>query len=125
MKSPNRLPGGRRVEMTALNWAVTPEKILAVTNKIRSMTDPKKIVIFGSAATEKKNPRDLDILVVARGQVENPRRESIRIRRFLRDILMPMDIIVVSEKRLGDLASRPGLIYGEALRNGKVVYESG
>ena len=28
-------------------------------------------------------------------------------------------------RTIGDLASRPGLIYGEALRNGKVVYESG
>ena len=111
--------------MTALNWTVTPEKISAVTDIIRAMEDPKKIVNFGSAATNKKHPRDLDILVVARGKVENPRRESIRTRRFLRNILMPMDIIVVSEKRLGDLASRPGLIYGEALRDGEVVYASG
>lgn len=89
------------------------------------MADAKKIIIFGSAADQRKPfPHDLDILVVAQGEVDNPRRESVRIRRLLKDILMPMDIVVVSENRLADLASHPGLIYGEALRKGKVVYES-
>ena len=111
--------------MNALSWSITPEKIAVVIRKIRLLVDPKQIIIFGSAATMKKTPRDLDILIVVRKKIDNPRRESVRIRRFLRDILMPMDIIVVSEDNIDELASQPGLIYGEALRKGKVVYESG
>jgi hypothetical protein len=38
--------------------------------------------------------------------------------------MMPMDILVVSESKLTALADAPGLIYREALRTGKVVYES-
>lgn len=37
---------------------------------------------------------------------------------------MPMDILVVPEAIFEDLANVPGLIYREALRSGKVVYES-
>ena len=36
---------------------------------------------------------------------------------------MPMDILVVGEQWLNELAEVPGLIYREALRTGKVVYE--
>jgi len=35
-----------------------------------------------------------------------------------------MDILVISEKRLKELGEQPGLVYREALRAGKVVYES-
>jgi hypothetical protein len=36
---------------------------------------------------------------------------------------MPMDILVISESRLKELADAPGIIYREALREGKVVYD--
>jgi hypothetical protein len=35
-----------------------------------------------------------------------------------------MDILVVSENELRELAAVPGLIYREAIKNGRVVYES-
>jgi hypothetical protein len=34
-----------------------------------------------------------------------------------------MDILVVAESRLSELADTPGLIYREALREGKIVYD--
>ncbi len=37
---------------------------------------------------------------------------------------MPMDILVISERRLRQLADQPGLVYREALKNGQVVYEA-
>ena len=37
---------------------------------------------------------------------------------------MSMDILVVPESELEELASMPGLIYREAIKHGKVVYES-
>ncbi len=36
---------------------------------------------------------------------------------------MPMDILVIPEKRLEKLADTPGLVYREAVQHGKVVYE--
>jgi hypothetical protein len=43
-------------------------------------------------------------------------------RRALRGISMPMDILVIPEKRLQELADQPGLVYREAVRHGQVVY---
>lgn len=80
--------------------------------------------LFGSYVTGKMNANsDLDVLVVE-SEVENPRKESVRIRRALKGVLMPMDILVVQENELEEMADTPGLVYREALRNGKVVYES-
>jgi predicted nucleotidyltransferase len=83
------------------------------------------VILFGSAVRgETDIHSDLDVLVVTGDEIESPRRESVRIRRALRAILMPMDILVVPESQLRELADQPGLIYREALRHGKVVYEA-
>jgi hypothetical protein len=66
---------------------------------------------------------DLDILVVTGDDIENPRKESVRIRRALKGIVMSMDILVVPESKLEELTNMPGLIYREAMRDGEVVYE--
>ena len=109
----------------SVKWAVTQEKVNTVQEKIVEFCKPSKLILFGSFVTGKININsDLDILVVTKDEVENPRKESVRIRRALKGILMPMDILVVGEKRLEELANVPGLIYREALNTGMVVYES-
>jgi predicted nucleotidyltransferase len=76
------------------------------------------------ARGEQTDSSDLDILVVTGDEVSNPRGESVRIRRELKDIDMSMDILVVTERVLKELADAPGLIYREILREGETVYES-
>jgi predicted nucleotidyltransferase len=106
-------------------WAVTSEKVEAAINRIVEFSRPKKIILFGSYVQRTMCVNsDLDILVVTKDEPENPRKESVRIRRALRGIFMPIDILVVSEDRLNQLGDTPGLIYREALRTGEVVYES-
>jgi predicted nucleotidyltransferase len=106
-------------------WAITPEKIEAAIRRIVRTAQPRKIIIFGSAARgEARLHSDLDILVVTKDGGEDSRKESVRIRRALRGISMPMDILVVPEKRLRQLAQRPGLVYREAIRRGRVVYDA-
>ena len=61
---------------------------------------------------------------MAGDEVESLRRESIRLRNSVSDINMPMDILVVSYSRFEALREKLGLIYREADRYGKVVYES-
>lgn len=110
--------------MTPL-WAITPEKIKEAVKKIVDFEQPKRVILFGSAARGDTNINsDVDFLVVTRDEVESPRKESVRIRRALRGLSMPMDILVISEERLKELGNRPGLVYREALRGGKVVYEA-
>ena len=110
--------------MTPL-WAITPEKIKGAVQKIVDFEQPKRVILFGSAASgTTHSDSDVDFLVVTKNEVESPRKESVRIRQALQDFLMPMDILVISDKRLKELGDQPGLIYRAALRTGKVVYES-
>ncbi len=110
--------------MTNVPWAVTPDKIKTAVQKIVAFEQPRRVILFGSAARGDTNIHsDVDILVVTKDEVESPRKESVRIRQALRGLSMPMDILVISEDRLKKLADQPGLIYQEALRTGKVVYE--
>lgn len=107
-----------------VSWAITQE-IDAALSRIVAVAKPRRVILFGSVVRgEAGVDSDLDVLVVTEGDVESPLRESARIRRELREISMPMDIIVISEARLKELSDRPGLIYREILRSGKVVYVS-
>lgn len=110
---------------TAKAWEVTPEKVEAAVRKIIEVARPAKLILFGSYAKNKTDiSSDVDFLIVTGDEVENTRKESVRIRRALRGIGMPMDILVVPERKWLELKDKPGLIYREALKNGKVIYES-
>ena len=108
----------------SVSWEVTPQKVQAAVEKIVAAAQPRQIILFGSYVKGRMHrDSDLDVLVVAESVVENPRRESVRIRRALKGVGMSIDILVVSESRLRELADTPGLIYREALREGQVVYD--
>jgi predicted nucleotidyltransferase len=106
------------------DWAVTNEKVEQVIRKIIEIGKPRKIILFGSFVKGTMTAHsDLDVLVVTGNDISNPRTESVRIRRALRDISMPMDILVVPEERWMQLKDQPGLIYRQAMREGRIVYD--
>ncbi len=106
-------------------WEVTPEKVENAIKRIVEVSRPRKLILFGSYVSGNMDLNsDLDILVVTGDEIESPRKESVRIRRALKGIMMSMDIVVVQENKLEELTNVPGLIYREAIRNGKVVYET-
>ena len=110
--------------MNAL-WSITSEKVKTVIQKIVEISQPRKLVLFGSYVQGNMHLNsDLDVLVVTGDEIKSPRKESVRIRRALKGILMSMDILVVPESQLKKLVDVPGLIYRDAIRNGEVVYES-
>jgi uncharacterized protein len=106
-------------------WQITPEKVQMVVQRLIEVANPKKIILFGSYVRgDATRDSDLDVMVVMSHEVESPRRESVRLRNSLSDINMPMDIVVVPFSRFEALREKLGLIYREADRHGKVVYES-
>lgn len=106
-------------------WAVTPAKVEQAIRTIVETSHPRKVVLFGSYVQGRMHrDSDLDVLVVMAEEIVSPRKESVRIRRALKGIRMPMDILVVSERALAGIEDAPGLIYREALREGEVAYES-
>jgi predicted nucleotidyltransferase len=81
---------------TEYGWEVTSEKVDRVVQKIVKIGMPRKIILFGSYVKGTITPNsDLDVLVITGDDTENPRKESVRIRRALRGISMPIDIIAI------------------------------
>lgn len=96
-----------------------------ITRRILEVSDPEKIILFGSHATGNFGPEsDLDLCVVMK-EVKSSRAESIRLKRRLRGLLVPVDILVVTSEQLERYRATPGLIYRSLLEEGKVIYERG
>jgi predicted nucleotidyltransferase len=94
-----------------------------ITRRILAVSDPEKIILFGSYARgDNTTDSDLDLLVVMK-YVESPRSESIRLRRALRGLLVPVDVIVVTTEQMDRYGNTAGLIYQSAQAEGKLVYE--
>lgn len=111
--------------MVRSSWEVTAEKVASAVQKIVEICHPVKVILFGSYVRgETDLNSDLDILVITSDEIDNPRKESVRIRRALRGISMPMDILVVPNSRWEMTKDMPGLVYREALTKGQVAYES-
>lgn len=93
-----------------------------ITRRIVTAADPVKVILFGSRARGTAHPgSDLDLLVIERDPVST-RQEAIRLRRLLRDLDVPVDIIVVGQafaERYGDI---PGSVLYPALQEGTILY---
>lgn len=99
------------------------ELLEEITRRILAVSAPEQIILFGSYARGESGPdSDLDLLVIEKG-VEAPRRESVRLRRALRGLLVPIDVIVATPQQIRRHRDAIGLIYGPALREGRVLYE--
>lgn len=94
-----------------------------IIRRILAVSTPEQIILFGSYARGEPTPdSDLDLLVVER-DVEAPRQASVRLRRALRGLLVPIDIVVATPEQIRRYRDAIGLIYGPAIREGRVLYE--
>jgi predicted nucleotidyltransferase len=94
-----------------------------ITRRIVSTSHPEQVILFGSYARGDHHPdSDLDLLVIMK-HVGSPRSESNRLRRALRGLLVPVDVIVATTEQLDRYRNTIGFIYQTALDEGKVVYD--
>ncbi|HMQ54495.1 MAG TPA: nucleotidyltransferase domain-containing protein [Anaerolineae bacterium] len=99
------------------------ELFAEIVRRILVISDPEQIILFGSHARAESGPdSDVDLLVIEAG-IAAPRQESVRIRRALRGLLVPIDVIVATPRQIDQHRNDLGLIYSTALREGKVLYE--
>ncbi len=104
--------------MTAVSKA-TQEEIVA--RVFRAIT-PSKIFMFGSAASDEMGPdSDIDLLIITRA-AENPRVLSTQIRRQLRGLPFPFDVVVSSQEQYDRFKDVVGSIFYTALKHGRVLY---
>jgi predicted nucleotidyltransferase len=112
-------------DQPASDWTPSESKVAEALNRLVEAARPRKVFLFGSYVRNEAGPdSDLDILVVAPDEVTDPRKESVRLRRVLRGIHMPVDIVVVPESVFNTHRNTPGLIYREVEQTGRLVYDN-
>ncbi|MBI4291512.1 MAG: nucleotidyltransferase domain-containing protein [Betaproteobacteria bacterium] len=101
---------------------VTSDKIEAAIRLLSEAAEPARIVLFGSYARGNAGEdSDLDLLVIEQ-HVEDRAKEMVRLRRLLRPLRIPADILVYSAEEVARWGDQPGSVLYWALREGKVVH---
>ncbi len=101
------------------------DKIVSqVVEKILKVVEPQRIILFGSAATSTMTrDSDIDLLVIERG-FANEREESIRLRKALSDMDIPVDVFAMTSERFEETKEVIGGLAYPANKYGKVIYEA-
>lgn len=80
-------------------------------------------MLFGSHANGTADEgSDFDYLVIE-PEVQNRPREMVRLRRALRSLPVPVDVLVYSRAEVERWRHEPGTALYWAMREGKVVHE--
>ena len=104
------------------------DEIMLFVNLVAEVTDPDKIILFGSYAYGQPTDRsDLDLLVIKNGKDFTFDEESglaiaVYKERRRRKIKTNYDVFFQTEKQAYECAANGGS-FVDALRKGKVVYE--
>lgn len=100
------------------------ETLDEITERVVSVADPKRVLIFGSCMTGEVNTdSDMDILVIVKGPIHR-RKLAQKIYRNLHGIRIPVDVIVATEHDIEQYGDKVGSILRPALFQGKVIYEA-
>lgn len=92
-------------------------------SKIVSIGDAEKIILFGSYAYGKPTTdSDIDLMVVMETN-ERPHKRSVALRKTLKDLDIPKDIIVKTPDEFNRFKDIVGTIVYTAAHRGRVLYE--
>ncbi len=98
------------------------EKLDDLVARILNAAHPTKIILFGSAARgEARAHSDIDVLVIVPGG-SHRRATAQTIYRHLLGFGLPVDVVVATQEDLEKYSASPGLVYREALSEGRELY---
>ena len=108
-----------RSDSGAINLSKTAEAI----NKIIKEFNPEKIILFGSYAYGKPTmDSDIDLMIVMDTD-EKPHKRAVLIRKALKDIGIPKDIIVKTPQEFERFKDIVGTVIYPVAHKGKLLYE--
>jgi predicted nucleotidyltransferase len=109
---------------TKAKTSIDGDQIEEIVRRVRSVCQPDKIILFGSAATGEMTPdSDIDILIVERNP-EDPLRESTRVDEALGGLDYPFDVIVIERDWFEASKNVIGGIAYPANKYGRVIYDA-
>src|SRR5438477_7368597 len=121
---PSTVPGGD--EVTSMQRIATPATtaahIVRMVKRIVNKFHPQQIILFGSHARGDAGPdSDVDLLVVMDFE-GTARDKGLEVMQALHDILIPLDVIVISPEDFAWRKEVVGTIAWPAAREGRVLY---
>lgn len=100
----------------------SPDLLHDLVHRIVRTAQPDRIVLFGSAARgELGENSDLDVLVIKSGDYHRGKLTE-RIYMDFGGLGAAVDVIVAKPEDIEHFGDSPALVYGAALREGKVLY---
>lgn len=101
---------------------LSDEQLRELVARIVTAVHPLRVVLFGSAARGEALPdSDVDVLVVMPDGAHRLNTAQA-VYRNLAGIKVAVDVVVATEADMRDYKDSPGLVYREALRDGRVLY---
>lgn len=106
--------------------SVTHEGVIEeVGRRLADAAPPRsQVVLFGSRARGAAHAgADVDVLVIE-PSVEDPISESVRLRRTLRGLGVPIDVVVFARDDAERRAAVRGTVVERALREGRILVDA-
>ncbi|AUB84253.1 nucleotidyltransferase domain-containing protein [Candidatus Thiodictyon syntrophicum] len=101
---------------------ISQEQIDSAVRVLAQVADAQRILLFGSYARgDAGEDSDLDLLVIE-PQVPDRAAEMVRLRRALRPLRIPVDVLVYSVDEVARWGGQPGSALYWALQEGRQVY---
>jgi len=104
------------------------EEIIQFVNLVAEVTDPDKVILFGSYAYGNPTGKsDIDLLVIKNGKAlsidEIVKLKYEIFKKTMQDnISIPYDLFIQTEKQVRESVKNGGA-FVDALQKGKVIYE--
>lgn len=100
---------------------VDETQIREAGRRLASAAPDSRVILFGSHARgDARDRSDLDILVI-KPDVENAGLEAVRLMRELRDLRLPLEVIVVSGDDVEDWGDVRGSLVHAAITEGRIL----
>lgn len=104
-----------------MQLVIDEAQLIEAARRLVEAAPAARVILFGSHARGNAGERsDIDLLVIE-PEVENAALESVRLMRALRELRLPVEVVVVSERDAEDWQEVRGSLVHAAITEGRVL----